>query len=414
MNIFRQLNQYLPDSTQKNLILITGARQTGKTTLVQQRYPHLTYFNLDAPENREFIQQVSSFHWGELIGNAIIDEAQKEPVVFEKVKFAYDAGNIQFSALLGSSQIVLLKKIRESLAGRIVLFELFPLMLSEIANPTQLRVPLLDNLLTHKNIDEVLQHQTMLLAPASAVKIRQVCDYVLQWGGMPKLLQIKNDLERQKWLKDYEYTYLERDLVDLARLDDLQPFRTLQKVAALRSGHLLNYSELARDTGVKVDTAKRYLQYLQLSYQVILLQPFYRNLTSVAIKTPKIYWLDMGILRSLTSQFGATLGNHFETFVVAEIIKWIKSTQRDCKYYFYRTRSGLEVDILLQTPHGIIGIEIKYRERIYTKDYSSLVTVAKELSHEWLGGIVIYTGDKLQKVDDSADIWIVPIERIFF
>ncbi|MCX7992027.1 MAG: AAA family ATPase, partial [Proteobacteria bacterium] len=119
LHINRRLYTLLPSSETNRIILITGARQTGKTTLAKMKYDSLRYINLDAPENRDFIRQVSTFNWGKDIGNAIIDEAQKEPVTFEKIKFAYDEGKINFQVLLGSSQILLLKKIRESLAGRV-------------------------------------------------------------------------------------------------------------------------------------------------------------------------------------------------------------------------------------------------------------------------------------------------------
>jgi predicted AAA+ superfamily ATPase len=147
-------------------------------------------------------------------------------------------------------------------------------------------------------------------------------EHILQWGGMPALLPLSAE-ERWRWLKDYEYTYLERDLSDLARLDDLEPFRKFQKLSALRSGRLLNYSELARDASISVDTARRYLEYLKLSYQVILIQPYYKNLTSSAVKTPKLYWLDIGILRQLSGYRGEVPGEMYETMVVtAHVPGW--------------------------------------------------------------------------------------------
>ena len=120
--INRVLGQRLPASDKRRLVLLTGARQTGKTTLAKMRYSDMRYLNLDAPENREAVRAVASTLWSRDVGPAIIDEAQKEPVVFDKVKFAYDDGALPFSILLGSSQILLLKKIRETLAGRISIF----------------------------------------------------------------------------------------------------------------------------------------------------------------------------------------------------------------------------------------------------------------------------------------------------
>jgi len=134
IQVIRALGQRLPFPERRRLVLLTGARQTGKTTLARHRYPDLRYINLDAPENRAALRGIATPFWARDVGPAVLDEAQKEPVIFEKVKYAYDDGSLSFSVLLGSSQILLLKKIRETLAGRIAIFELWPLMMSEIFN----------------------------------------------------------------------------------------------------------------------------------------------------------------------------------------------------------------------------------------------------------------------------------------
>lgn len=228
---------------------------------------------------------------------------------------------------------------------------------------------------------------------------------------MPALLRLPGE-ERWKWLRDYEYTYLERDLSDLARLDHLEPFRKFQRLSALRSGSLLHYSELARDAGISVDTARRYLEYLRISYQNVLLQPYHRNITSSVIKTPKLYWVDTGILRQLTGFRGEPTGNLYETYVVGEIFKWMKTVQRAGGLYFYRTRSGLEVDLLLETNQGILGMEIKARETVTPPDSRPLRDVAQGLGSEWRGGIVIYRGREIRKIAEPS-IWAVPSRRLF-
>ncbi|MBI4862920.1 MAG: AAA family ATPase [Candidatus Riflebacteria bacterium] len=116
------------------MLVVTGARQTGKTTLLKAEFPDVRYISLDAPENREALRAVTSSGWGRDVGPAILDEAQKLPVVFEKLKYAFDDGQVDFSILCGSSQILLLKKVRETLAGRVAVLELFPLMLSELVH----------------------------------------------------------------------------------------------------------------------------------------------------------------------------------------------------------------------------------------------------------------------------------------
>jgi len=411
---YRYLQQFLTRSKRKQLVVLTGARQTGKTTLVKSRYPELRYINLDAPENRERLRTLSTGSWSQTVGNAIIDEAQKEPVVFEKVKYAYDQGGISFCLLLGSSQILLLKKIRESLAGRVSLYELWPLLMCELLSSAGSRSaspPLVDCLFTQDKLDSILGSIPPLLLEESDSRLRAAESYLLQWGGMPALLPL-SDTERWKWLKDYEYTYLERDLSDLARLDDLQPFRTFQKLSALRSGRLLNYSELARDATVSVDTARRYLEYLRLSYQVILLQPYGQNLTSSIVKTPKLYWIDIGLLRQLGGMRSLLSGEIYEAMVVTELYKWLKTAQRDGELFFYRTRSGLELDILLQTEDGIIGMEVKGRKKIISSDIKAMKQIALALGKEWRGGIVLYQGDEIKKLSEPA-IWSVPSRRLF-
>lgn len=423
-----QINRFLigrmPDPSRKRLVILTGARQTGKTTLVKAVYPDLRYVNLDAPENREAVRSIASASWARDVGIAILDEAQKEPSVFEKVKYAYDDGALSFSVLLGSSQILLLKRIRETLSGRVSLFELWPLMMSEIreapsggfpvagrASGKPLSPPLVDRLFTAASLKDIFEDVPGVLLDREDEAARRAEAYILQWGGMPGLLPLTDD-ERRQWLKDYGFTYLERDLGDLARLDDLSPFRKFQRLTALRSGCLLNYSELARDAAVSVDTARRYLEYLRLSYQTVLLHPYRVNLTSAVVKTPKVYWLDIGLLRMLSGMSGAVTGEIYETMVVGELMKWMKTAGRDGEIYFYRTRSGLEVDILLDTPDGVVGMEIKSRRVIAQKDITALKEVARGLGGRWRGGLVIYSGDAIKPLADP-EIWAVPSRRLF-
>ncbi|MBI4690355.1 MAG: ATP-binding protein [Nitrospirae bacterium] len=414
MQKYRFLSSFLPASSKRRLVVLTGARQTGKTTLARAKYPELRYINLDAPENREMLRKISTPMWGKTVGNAVLDEAQKEPVVFEKIKYAYDEKGISFSLILGSSQILLLKKIRESLAGRVAIFELWPLLMSEIHAEdyvADVKPPLIDRLFADVTLDAVFKDIPQILMDREDSRERDAENYILKWGGMPALLSL-SDEERWKWLKDYEYTYLERDLADLARLDDLEPFTKFQRLSALRSGGLLNYSELSRDASVSVDTARRYLEYLRLSYQVMLLQPYYKNITSSVIKTPKLYWLDIGLLRQLSGQRGELSGEIYETMVVEEIYKWVKTTQRNVEMFFYRTRSGMELDLLLSTEKGFIGVEIKGRKKLATSDIRPMKEIATVLKKKWLGGLVIYQGDGIEKLSEPC-IWAVPSRRLF-
>lgn len=410
---YRFLGSRLAAAGHRRLVIITGARQTGKTTLARATYPDLNYLNLDAIELREAVREARTDQWAAVFGPAILDEAQKEPLVFDKVKYAFDAGQIDQTVLLGSSQILMLQRVRETLAGRAFVYELWPLMASELAAPAggpAPPVPLLDRLLVGDG------HADDLLAPLPNVQVGtgataavRAIDHLLEWGGMPALLPL-TDGERREWLQSYETTYLERDLGDLARLADLMPFRRFQRLCALRSGQLLTYADLARDADLSVNTSRRYVEYLQLSYQALLLPPYATNLTSAMVKAPKVYWVDLGLWRQLTHNRGPATGAVFETLVVTEVYKWISTNRRDVEMAFYRTRSGLEVDLLLTTPDGVWGIEAKSARRLGPSDWRGLRDVGAALGARWRGGLVVYQGPTLDRLADR--IWAVPVDRL--
>lgn len=413
LQVFRWLSVILPNYKDRKIVILTGARQTGKTTLAKNKFADLKYLNLDAPENREYVSKISSFQWGEQIGDSVIDEAQKEPLVFEKLKFSFDDHSVRFSLLLGSSQILLLKKIRESLAGRSSIYELFPLMFSEFLygqNYEGTKKPLISRIINSDSIVSFIDQIPVALLPTQDDCLKNIENNLLNYGGMPALLPL-SDIEKRKWLKDYEYTYLERDLADLSRLDDLGPFRKFQKIASLRVACLLNYSELARDTGISTDTARRYLEYLRLSYQVLLLQPYYKNLTSSVVKTPKLIWIDNGLCRQAGSNWSDESGQLYENMVISEIYKWTTTMQEEVQFYFYRTRSGREVDLLLETSRGLIGFEIKSSSNCSKKYFSSLLEIRNQTGKKWLGGFVVYRGDKIIN-GPVKDLWAIPARRL--
>jgi predicted AAA+ superfamily ATPase len=396
-------------------VVLTGARQTGKTTTAKAVFGGLRYVNLDDVEARGSLRDVRTTAWARTVGDSVLDEAQKEPTVFDKVKYSFDAGEIDFTVLLGSSRILLLDQIRESLAGRAFLYDLWPLMLSELLTPSgeEPARPLLDELLyAEGSIRSALEAQPETLIGDAAEKRLSALEHLARWGGMPALLPL-DDEDRRSWLRSYRQTFLERDLVDLVRLRDLEPFRKLQELAMLRSGQILSYSELARDAGVSPATARRYLEYLDLSYQVVLLRPYSRNLTSTVVKSPKLYWLDLGLSREVTASRGDLTGAEFETLVVAECHKWIRTMAPDVKMYFYRTRSRMEVDLLLETPGGVLAVEIKNRGQAYPEDARALAELREPLGVSWLGGLVVYRGTRLHPLREADGIWAVPAHQLF-
>ena len=410
---YRWLGTRLPSAGKRRLVVLTGARRTGKTTLARQVYADLRYLNLDAIEEREALRSLRSASWGRAVGAAVIDEAQKEPGVFDKVKLAYDERQIAFSIFLGSFRGLLLDRVRESLAGRAFVYDLWPLMASELrhADHEAPPRPLLDRLIAApESFGEILDAEPARLLGDEATSRVEALDHLAAWGGMPELLALDDD-DRHEWLRSYQQTWLERDLADLTRVSDLLPFRALQRLAMLRTGQLLNYADLARDAAVSPATARRYLEYLRLSYQVVLLQPYARNLTSATVKSPKLYWMDLGLLRHGTRAWGELTGPLFETLVVSEARKWIDTVGRDASLWFYRTRSGREVDLLITTPAGVIGVEIKNRARVGSGDVSGLRALQTTLGGEWAGGLVVHRGEDLGEL--AAGCWAVPAHRLF-
>ncbi len=201
--------------------------------------------------------------------------------------------------------------------------------------------------------------------------------------------------------------------MDLGLRPDLPPFRKLQKLAMSRSGQLLSFSALARDAGIAATTARRYFEYLKLSHQVVLLPPYSRNLTSTVVKSPKLYWTDIGLLRQGTGVWGPATGPIFETLVVTEAMKWVSTSGLAADLFFYRTRSGMEVDLILSTPGGILGVEIKSRTVAHRADTRALRSLAKAAGKEWRGGLVVYSGDQIRPLVPEHDIWAVPAHRLF-
>jgi len=408
----RFLSQRLPGSDTRRLVLITGARQTGKTTLAQTVYPSLRYLNLDEIEVRHSLRELPTRAWATAVGPAILDEAQKEPQLFEKIKFAYDANGINFSVLLGSSQILMQKNVRETLAGRVFVYELWPLTLAEsAAGGATPRPPLFDQLLTADgDIDQIFSDLPSVLLGDEAHQQTTAYQHALAWGAMPGLASLK-DIERRDWLRSYTNTYVERDLSDLARLDDLEPFRRFTRLAALRSGSLLSYADLARDADISPGTARNYLNYLSLSYQTFTLSPFFQSQTKSLVKAPKLYWLDVGLWRQQTGFWGEGTGALLETFVVGEAHKWIKTMARPAELNFYRTHGGLEVDLIVSTSAGIWGIEIKTARKLTTSDTTPLRRLAETFKAQWRGGLVVYQGQTLEKI--ANQLWAVPVARLF-
>ncbi|HBO75051.1 MAG TPA: hypothetical protein DD653_10230 [Marinilabiliales bacterium] len=352
------------------IMVITGARQTGKTTLVRQAFPDFTYLSIEDPVMRKSYASLSAPQWLANYPKAILDEIQKGPILVESIKSVYDQFEKPRYILLGSSQILLLQKVKESLAGRSQIIELYPLTLPELLSKgwdDEVGLSFLQKYFLGEATLESLLPNFTLVKEFAAKKAGM--DYFLDFGGYPALTDSQlRDAERQEWLVNYVKTYLERDIRDLVELRELEPFMKIQQMVALHTGKLINFSKLAKEAGVTSKTAQRYLQYLEISYQAMILLPWYRNSLKKLVRTPKVHFLDPGIVNAILRKTKTVYGNEYESAVVAEIYKQIKSLQLPVQLYHLRTLDGREIDLLLETEAGYIPIEIKMSDHISETD----------------------------------------------
>lgn len=389
----RQIEQVITsikDKRHARILVFTGARQVGKTTLVKNILPEYEYLSIEDPVLRKTYLNLSAVQWKSQFPQAVLDEVQKEPQLIESIKATYDKYDDVRYALLGSSQLLLMEKVRESLAGRCLIYELYPLTLPELAT-TSWNDEIVPStwqklLLGQTEISAILP--SFLMDKRLHVKSASWNHYV-RLGGYPAL--VADDMtedDKYTWLKTYVHTYLERDLRDLVSFRDLEPFIKLQRAVATYTGGLFNASNFSRDVGVTSKTVQRYLEYLRLSYQVIILPAWERNAAKRLMKTPKVHFMDNGVLQAVLQKHGGLTGNEFESLVIAEIYKQAKNIQADVSFHHLRTQDGKEVDLLVETQDGYFAFEIKMAERVApidTRHLQNLETILdKPLIHAFV------------------------------
>jgi predicted AAA+ superfamily ATPase len=368
----RVLGAYLKQKSESDLwriLILTGSRQTGKTTLAGHCLPSYAGIFLENPAERGAYAKLTAAQWKELYPKAILDEVQKEPSLIESIKSVYDRYDDVRYVLLGSSQFLLMEQVKESLAGRCLIIELYPLILPELLtgsfdDPVEpsLFVRLLDND-AKTEIAPFFQ-----LTRDYAVKLKAF-EFYLRWGGYPALSkETVSDEERREILEMYVRTFLERDVRDLSSFRDLGPFIKLQQYLANNTGCLINYASIAKETGVSIPTVQRYCRYMEMSYQVALLPAWAANPVKRLVKMPKFHFLDQGVLKTILRKIGSPTGSEFESAVIAEIYKQIKTFRLPLSCYHLRTADGKEVDLLLEGADYFIAIEVKMSEHIDRRD----------------------------------------------
>lgn len=240
------------------------------------------------------------------------------------------------------------------------------------------------------------------LHPEKQAILKEKLSHLLAWGGMPRLTQIGEDEYRWLWLSEYCSTYLQRDVADLGRVSDLDNFLRLEKLAAMRTAGILNYADLARDADLAAVTAKRYVQYLTMSYQAVLLPPYRNRAKERLIKSPKLHWIDIGLQRVLSGLRHGLTGEQFESAMVAEIHKLCRTHALEVELFHLRTKDGREVDLLARLPSGeYLAWEMKAGPRATPADARHLRNLAELLDGPLLAGMVVYPGDTVESFGDN-------------
>ena len=322
------------------VVAVTGPRQSGKTTLVRELFANKPYLSMEDPDIRMLALEDPRGLLARYPEGAVIDEAQHAPELFSYLQTRVDETSAcgQF-VLTGSQNFLLIRGISQSLAGRVAMAQLPPLMLAELVNAKVLPDRLNDYL-----------WQGAYPAHYKESAIRE--------GSMRS--------RADEWHRSYIMTYLERDVRDIAAVHSLPLFQRFLRLAAARCGQLLNMASLANDCGVALNTVKNWIAILEASYLVFLLRPHHRNFGKRLIKTSKLYFLDTGIAAHLLgitdpAQLDAhpMRGHLFENMIVAEYWKAAMNAGRTDALYFWRDSTGNEVDLLIEDGIRLVPIEIK-------------------------------------------------------
>lgn len=345
--IHRLLTNYLQETARYYPVLsLTGPRQSGKTTLAKAAFPAHAYVSLEESEVRVFAKDDPRGFLERFKGPLIIDEVQRCPDLLSYVQTAVDLDPSPGRfVLIGSQNILLMETGAQSLAGRCGILHLLPFSRAELENQTQTEPD---------DADTLFANRTSNLE----------CWEIIRPGFYPPIHD--RGVAPERWLSDYLQTYVERDVRALANIGDLETFERFLKLCAGRIGHVTNYSALAADCGISVDTARRWLSILKTSFIAFLLPPYHRNFNKRIIRTPKLYFHDTGLaclllgIRSTEQIFSHPLrGALFENYVMAEVFKAYVNHRRTPPIYFWRDQTGNEIDLLIEAGSALVPVEIK-------------------------------------------------------
>ncbi len=372
-------------AAQYPIVTLIGPKQSGKTTLSQKIFKDKPYANLESPDIAQFAKEDPQRFLAQYPQGAILDEIQRVPELLSYLQVIVDKKKQKgLFILTGSHQLDLHAAITQSLAGRTALLTLLPLSIAEL-------------------------HQAGI--PYSL-------DDLLFAGGYPRIYQ--DQLEPLKAHRNYIQTYIERDVRQLIHLKDLHLFQQFLKLCAGRIGQVLQYQNLSNELGISAQTVKHWLSILEASFLIFRLQPYFENLGKRIVKSPKLYFTDVGLASYLLDiqvpqqlQMGPFRGPLVENLCVLEMLKHQYNKGLDSHLYYFRDNHQHEVDVLYKSAHELIPIEIKSSQTFHPQFLNGLDYFQKLVPKRCHRGYLVYSGDYEQKVRDWSVINYQHIANIF-
>jgi predicted AAA+ superfamily ATPase len=383
-------------------VVVTGARQTGKSTLAEELVPGTRrYASLDDLDVLDAARRDPEVLLGGP-GPVTLDEVQREPTLLNAVKRAIDRDRTPGRFLLtGSANLLLMKRVSESLAGRASYLTLWPMARRE-----------------QRGLGRCGRWEELLATPDAEWRdmLTDEAESAEDWralarrGGFPTpSLELTSVEDRAIWFDGYVRTYLERDLQELSAVGDLPDFRRLMRAACLRLGQLVNQTELGRDVALPQATVHRWLNLLETSYILVRLPAYAVNRTKRLIKSPKLYWGDTGVALHLASP-GEAGGEHLENLVLGDLMAWRDARLERAELGYWRTAAGEEVDFVIETGGKLLPIEIKASARPRLADAAHLRSFRAEYGKKARAGLLLHTGSSLEWL--APDVLAAPWWRV--
>jgi len=383
--IDREISKYLRQISQKYpVVTITGPRQSGKTTLAKNVFKNKDYINLEVLDVREFAKSDPRGFLRKIPEGAVIDEIQHAPNLISYIQGIVDEKQQNgLFILTGSQQFEISNSINQSLAGRTALLKLLPFSMTEVKNNYDF-----------SDIDEIIYK-----------------------GFYPRIYD--QNLNPTQALADYFETYVERDLRQLISIKNLSSFQKFVKLCAGRVGQLLNLNSIGNDLGISHTTIRDWLTILEASYIIFLLEPFHCNIKKRLIKSPKLYFYDVGLVSFLLGieklshiERHPLRGNIFENLAVIELLKYRYNHGRRNNLNFYRDSTGNEVDIIYNIGHQFLPIEIKVSETVAKDFFKGFKQLQKVIPDLPFGKLLIYTGNQDETRHDIQISNILNLQKI--